>query len=179
MLSIPWTKEALPLSFCLKPFTLLWPLRNVTFNSPNTQMSIVGQCLFLEYRRGSIYHTLVGTQPQLILVLYKCIYPFSCNPLLLMNHCLTYKSLACLHHLCVMTTPGMTGRGLRKHCVRVHAHTCLHIFVCMCACDHKSQIRYQQGITGVSQLQGICQANCPTRQSQVPVGKTTKPLKVG
>ena len=50
-------KKKLSLSFhlCLQPFTLLWPLRNVTFNSSNTQMSIAGQCLFLEHTRGSTY----------------------------------------------------------------------------------------------------------------------------
>ena len=59
-----------------------------------------------------------------------------------MNHCLTYKSLACLHRLCVMTTSGMAGWGLRKCwesvCVRESA------------CVNKSQIRYQQGSWSVS-----------------------------
>ncbi len=82
-----------------------------------------------------------------------------------MNHCLTYKSLACLHRLCVMTTRGMAGWGLRKRCVRVHAHTCLHVFICVCV---SVSTRVRLGINrvaGVSQLLGICQTNdCLTRQ---------------
>lgn len=51
-------KLSLSLHLCLQPFTLLWPLRNVTFNSSNTQMSIAGRCLFLEYAKGSTHtHT--------------------------------------------------------------------------------------------------------------------------
>lgn len=46
-------KILLSLHRFLQPFTVLWPLHNVTFNSSNTQMSIAGQCLFLEYTRGS------------------------------------------------------------------------------------------------------------------------------
>ena len=124
-------------------------------------MSIAGRCLFLEYAKGNTHthththkHTPLfssasgGTRGQPIkqwtpaLFKLKCVYPSSSHPHLLMNHCLTYKSLACLHRLCVMTTSGMAGWGLRKCwesvCVRESA------------CVNKSQIRYQQGSWSVS-----------------------------
>lgn len=69
-----------------------------------------------------------------------------------MNHCLTYNSLACLHRLCVMTTLGTAGRGLRKRrvraCVFMRIPACVSTFVCVC--ERKSQIRYQQSSWCVS-----------------------------
>ncbi len=104
------------------------------------------------------------------------------NPLLLMNHCLTYKSLACLHRLCVMTTPGMAGRDLRKHCVRVHVHTCLHVYICVCVCMcvcRSTRVRLGiNRVAAVSQLLVNCQSNdYPTRQSRAALGMTTGPPK--
>ena len=49
-----------------------------------------------------------------------------------MNHYMTFKSLAPLHYLCVMTTSGMAGRGLREHGVCVCVCSCAYLPVSVC-----------------------------------------------
>lgn len=111
-----------------------------SWNTPGRTYSLLCSFFPVIHRAGGQVikkHNTVSPQTHL---LFSCLFYFYSQII-----CLTYKSLACLHPLRVMTTRGKAGQGLRKCCVEC-MRSCAYLLACLLMCVWvKSQIRYQQG----------------------------------
>lgn len=146
-------------------------------------MSIVGQCLFLEYTRGSKSFDInrwrltsahqTHNNNNTISIQTRFSFSKPGPTFYLWITCLTYKSLG--------TSPPSACYDYSRHgwpglaqALRLPVHTCL-LLMSACISMREQRVRLGiNGVAGVSQLLGSCQVQCCPTQQAPPRGSRVK-----